>query len=109
MNLKHIKILLGIVALALLGFRLCCGLFVIQPIGAIPEGTTIAYWRIGTNFDFIESPDGLVKKTGVGLSLWTRAIALGTAAQPVIDRELFRLPYMESLYLITTDGESYDR
>jgi len=106
---KSLKILVTLVVSVVLFVRLCLGFFVIQPIGLIPKGTTIVYWRLGTNYDFVESADGIVKKTGLGLSLWTRAIALGTIAEPIMKRELFRMAYSEFLYLTSTNGEAYDR
>lgn len=49
----------------LIFFRVFCGIFIIQPIGAIPEGATIVYWRSGLNVPFIASADGLLVKSGV--------------------------------------------
>ena len=85
------------------------GLFVIQPIGAIPDGVTIVYKRWGTSIDFVESPDGLSKKIRGNVSLLTRMIALSSFMKSRKDDILFRLPYFESLYLITTDGEEYSK
>lgn len=93
----------------LLFFRFAFGIFVIQPIGAIPEGATIVYWRLGTNMDFVESADGLVLKTGAGLSLLTRGLALSTSASVVVDRKVAKLPYSSFLYGLTTNGRFYDR
>jgi len=42
-------------------FRIFCGIFVIQPIGSIPEGATIIYWRSGLNLPFI-SPLGVASR-----------------------------------------------
>ena len=81
------------------------GLFVIQPIGAIPDGVTIVYKRWGTSIDFVESPDVLSKKIRGNVSLLTRMIALSSFMKSRKDDILFRLPYFESLYLITTDSK----
>jgi len=35
------------------------GIFVVQPMGAIPDGGSVLYVRLGTNLDFFESPDSL--------------------------------------------------
>jgi hypothetical protein len=107
--MKSTQIFIAGIFVLFLFVRTTLGVFVIQPIGAVPEGTTIVYWRLGTNFDFIESADGLVQKTGAGLSLLTRGLALATAAEPIVERSLFRLPYSSFLYSLTTDGEYYDR
>ena len=50
--------------------------------------------------DIVESADGLVQKTGAGLSLFTRGIALAAAAEPVVQREIFRMPYSSFLFAI---------
>tara|TARA_B110000259_G_scaffold11395_1_gene12406 strand:+ start:167 stop:490 length:324 start_codon:yes stop_codon:yes gene_type:complete len=105
---KTTNVLIISIVVFLIFIRTTIGIFVIQPIGAIPDGTTIVYWRVGTNFDFVESADGLVQKTGAGLSLFTRGIALAAAAEPVVQREIFRMPYSSFLYGLTTGGEYYD-
>ena len=107
--MKCTQVLIAAVIILLIFVRTTLGVFVIQPIGAVPDGTTIVYWRIGTNFDFIESADGLVQKTGAGLSLFTRGLALAAASEPIVERELLRLPYSSFLYGLTTGGEYYDR
>ena len=107
--MKTTNVLIISIVVFLIFIRTTIGIFVIQPIGAIPEGTTIVYWRVGTNFDFVESADGLVQKTGAGLSLFTRGIALAAAAEPVVQREIFRMPYSSFLYGLTTGGEYYDK
>jgi len=84
-----------------------CGIFVIQPIGAIPQGTTIVYWRFGLKMPFIASADGLLDKSGLGVSLMGRGVMLGGLAGIITDRELFRLPYYEALYLLSTGGKKY--
>lgn len=106
--MKTTNVLIISIVVFLIFIRTTIGIFVIQPIGAIPDGTTIVYWRVGTNFDFVESADGLVQKTGAGLSLFTRGIALAAAAEPVVQREIFRMPYSSFLYGLTTGGEYYD-
>ena len=107
--MKTRKFVLIFTVAFLLFFRFAFGLFVIQPIGAIPEGATIVYWRLGTNMDFVESADGLVLKTGAGLSLLTRGLALSTSASVVVDRKVVKLPYSSFLYGLTTNGRFYDR
>jgi|TARA_B110000971_G_C19751857_1_gene382357 hypothetical protein len=107
--MKTTNVIIISIVVFLIFIRTTIGIFVIQPIGAIPEGTTIVYWRVGTNFDFVESADGLVQKTGAGLSLFTRGIALAAAAEPVVQREIFRMPYSSFLYGLTTGGEYYDK
>jgi len=90
-------------------FRLFCGIFVIQPIGAIPEGVTIVYWRSGLNIPFIASADGLLDDSGAGVSLLGRGLLLAKLAEPITDREIFRLGYSETLYLWSTGGKKYEK
>ena len=80
--------------------------FVIQPIGAVPEGRTLVIWRTG-KLKFIESADGLCGREAKGVSLLCRMAALGAVAQN--STILMRLPYSETLYLISTDGRTYEK
>jgi hypothetical protein len=89
--------------------RLFLGIFVIQPIGAIPDGATIIYWRSGLNLPFVASADGLLEESGAGVSLLGRGVFLAKLAEPIKEREICRLGYSETLYLWSTDGKQYDR
>lgn len=106
---KKLKISLIIVFVIGLFFRIFCGIFVIQPIGAIPEGTTIVYWRSGMNMPFISSADGLLEKSGAGVSLLGRGLILAKVAEPIKENEIFRFNYSETLYLWSTGGKSYEK
>jgi hypothetical protein len=81
-------------------------IFVVPPIGAIPDGGTIIMSRLN-NTKFIDSPDAMCERTQGGVSLWCRAIALGAVANASII--LLRLPYSDLLYSLSTGGKSYDR
>ena len=105
-NKTFIIILCGIGCIALF-FRFFFGIFVIQPIGAIPDGTTVIYWRSGLNVSFIASADGLLEKSGAGVSLLGRGLILAKLAEPIKEREVLRLPYSETLYLWSTGGRKY--
>lgn len=89
--------------------RMFLGVFVIQPIGAIPDGATIVYWRAGINMPFVSSADGLLEKSGTGVSLLGRGMVLAKVAEPIKEREIFRFGYSEKLYLKSTGGKKYDR
>lgn len=89
--------------------RSFCGIFVIQPIGAIPEGTTIVYWRNGLNLPFISSADGLLGKSDAGVSLLGRGVILAKLAEPIKNREIFRFGYSETIYLWSTGGKKYSK
>jgi len=80
--------------------------FVIQPIGAVPEGRTLVILRTG-KLKFIDSADGLCNREANGVSLLCRMAALGAVAQN--GTVLMRLPYSETLYLISTDGKTYEK
>jgi hypothetical protein len=80
--------------------------FVIQPIGAVPKGRTLVIWRIG-KLKFIDSADGVCGREANGVSLLCRMAVLGAVVQR--GTVLMKLPYSETLYLVSTDGKSYDR
>jgi hypothetical protein len=79
-------------------------IFVIQPIGALPEGRTVIITRL-TNMKFIDSADAICDRKLGGVSLLCRGIVLGRVAKdPSI---ILRLPYSETLYSISTGGKSF--
>jgi hypothetical protein len=75
----------------------------------IPKGITIIYFRLGLNIPFISSPDGLVIDSGNELSIWARLGAMASVAEPISKRTILRLDYSESLYLISTNGKSFEK
>ncbi len=78
--------------------RLFLGFFVIQPLGVLPDGVTLLYWRAGLNLPFIASADGILEKSGAGISIFGRAAVLGTMAETIKPREIARLGYSETLF-----------
>lgn len=80
--------------------------FVIQPIGAIPEGRTLIIVR-EHNLQFIDSADGFCYRTQDRVNLLCRMMILGTVLKesPI----LLRLPYSQTLYDISTGGMQFDR
>ncbi|WP_076858179.1 hypothetical protein [Bradyrhizobium mercantei] len=81
-------------------------IFVIQPIGAIPEGRTVVITRL-TNLNFIDSADAVCDRKLGGVSLLCRGVVMGKVAKEA--RILARLPYSETLYTISTGGKNYSR
>jgi len=81
-------------------------LFVIPPIGALPEGKTLIITRLNKT-EFIDSPDAMCERIQGGVSLLCRGIVMGA----VVNKStiLARLPYSSWLYSISTGGKSYDR
>lgn len=94
-------ILAVIAGLALFYWR--CGLYTVQPIGALPEGKTVIVWRAGDE-PFFNSPDATCLRRMGSVSLMCRGFAM--AAAP-LDRIILRLPYMEWAYNLSTDGQSF--
>ena len=81
-------------------------LFIIQPLGMLPEGKTLVMLRMNKT-KFIDSADAICEREMGGVNLICRmGMLAGIGSKGVI---LLRLPYSESLYLISTNGVSYDR
>lgn len=80
-------------------------IFVVPPIGAVPEGKTLIISRM-SNTQFIDSADAMCERTQGGVSLLCRGMLLGSIAGN--SKIHLRLPYSETLYLISTDGETYE-
>jgi hypothetical protein len=81
-------------------------IFVVQPIGAAPEGRTLVISRLkGTRF--IDSADAMCERIQGSVNLLCRGMVLGQVGQNAT--VYLRLPYSETLYSISTDGKKYDR
>ena len=81
--------------------------FAVPPIGAAPEGATLILWRGNANLQFIDSPDGFCARHSDRVTLLCRGVALAGVAEHT--HRLARLPYMDFLYLWSTDGARYRR
>lgn len=81
-------------------------IFVVQPIGAIPEGRTVIIWRLHT-MKFIDSADAWCERQMGGVNLLCRSAVLGKLAKE--DVIIVRLPYSETLYFWSTGGHTYSR
>ena len=79
-------------------------LFVIQPIGALPEGKTLVILRLNKT-NFIDSADAMCERTNGKVSLLGRSMMLSAVMENSV--VLFRLPYSEFLYLKSTGGAKY--
>tara|TARA_R110002033_G_scaffold15074_1_gene43223 strand:+ start:2119 stop:2352 length:234 start_codon:yes stop_codon:yes gene_type:complete len=77
----------------------------VQPIGALPEGSTAIVWR-ESGEPFFNSADALCLERTGGVSLLCRGMAMGQAP---IDRIILRLPYMGFAYSMSTGGKEFDR
>jgi len=81
-------------------------IFVVPPIGAVPEGRTVIMLRLNKT-NFIDSPDAMCERIQGGVSLLCRGMAMARVVEATTI--MARLPYSETLYLISTGGKTYDR
>lgn len=81
-------------------------IFVIQPIGALPEGKTLVIARLNKT-EFVDSADAMCERIEGEVNLMCRIFVLGA----VINKSTIylRLPYSEWLYLISTGGKNYEQ
>lgn len=94
-------------AVAAVAVYFATSLFVIQPIGALPDGVTLWVWR-GEKMRFFDSADGVCLRTAGSVSIICRIAAMGAVAGDR-DRIIARLPYSEQIYLWSTDGKTFER
>lgn len=106
MRTRYIAGIVGVLVLAVVAYTQLC-LFVVQPIGALPEGKTVILWRRSVKLGFLDSADAFCQREQGGVSLLCRLGVLGAVIEhnPII----LRMPYSETLYLLTTGGKTYDR
>ena len=81
-------------------------IFVVPPIGAVPEGRTVVMLRLNKT-EFVDSPDAMCERIQGGVSLLCRGMVMGAVVKNTTI--LLRLPYMDWLYLLSTDGNRYER
>lgn len=90
--------------LAGLVFYMTCSIFVVQPIGAVPEGRTLIITRL-RSVEFIDSADAWCERNQGGVNLLCRGLVLARVAKE--STILVRLPYSRQLYLLSTGGVEY--
>jgi hypothetical protein len=96
------------IVLSIAGFafvRIFCGVYAVQPLGAVPDGVTAIVWR-GEGEPFFNSPDALCLERMGGVSLLCRMAAIGHAPT---NRIILRLPYQQWAYEASTGGKNYSR
>ena len=81
-------------------------LFVIPPIGAIPEGKILVIHKLEKT-KFIDSPDAMCERLQGGVSLLCRGMSI--AAITNNGEIVAQLPYSNFLYEISTGGNQYER
>ena len=104
MNKK--AIILVSVAILLIVFLSQITFFVVQPIGAVPEGRTLVILRMNKT-KFIDSADAMCEREMGSVSLLCRGMMMAAIANK--GTILVRLPYSDLLYKISTDGKTYGR
>lgn len=103
--MKKIAVLVSILAL----LAIACSqitIFVVPPIGALPEGKTVVILRLNKT-EFIDSPDAMCMRIQGGVSLLCRGITMAGVIKNT--KILARLPYSDWLYLVSTDGNRFER
>jgi len=78
------------------------GFFVIHPMGILPKGSTVFFWRVGTDLPFISSTEGIVEDSGQDVSILSRVVVMAGVVDKIKDGVIIRLPYSEFLYSIST-------
>ena len=104
---KGIVLLLVVAIMAFIYFF--TGFFVVQPIGAIPEGVTIWYFRNDINLPFISSPDGIILEKEGHVNLLGRAIILSSVMDSLEGKRICNLPYQKWMYKISTKGQEFEK
>lgn len=81
-------------------------IFAVPPIGAVPEGRTVIMLRLNKT-NFIDSADAMCVRIQGYVSLLCRGMTMAG----VVDATtiIARLPYSETLYMISTGGNTYER
>lgn len=104
-SVKRFLLILGVAfAIAVGIFVTTNDIFVVQPIGAVPDGVTLIVSKTA-NIRFVDSADAFCDRELGGVSLLCRGMALGTVLDVVDIRA--RLPYMDWLYLLSTGGKRF--
>src|SRR5438874_692016 len=81
-------------------------IFVVQPIGAVPEGRTLVISRLQGS-TFIDSADAMCERIQGSVNLLCRGMVIGQVGQNATI--YLRLPYSGTLYSLSTGGKAYDR
>ena len=102
-RIRGILILLLILVLLVIAYTQV-GLYTVQPMGVMPEGTTLLIRRVPGE-PFFNSPDATCLRTEGEVTLICRGRVLEEIPN---DRALLKLPYWEWAYRMSTGGESFN-
>ena len=102
MNKKLIAIISAVILIIVFCTQIT--IFVVQPIGALPEGKTLVMLRMNKT-KFIDSADAICEREMNGVSLLCRGMMMAA----VINKGtiILRLPYSSFLYSLSTNGKEY--
>lgn len=103
---RPVKLFIAIGAIVLAGL-ICAqffSIYVIQPIGAIPQGRTLIISRLNS-LNFIDSADAWCERNMGYVNLLCRSFAMANVVEK--SRIVARLPYSQFLYEISTGGKHY--
>ncbi|MFG0670877.1 hypothetical protein ACF8E6_10045 [Pseudomonas sp. xss_1] len=81
-------------------------IFSVPPIGAVPEGRTVIMLRLNKT-NFIDSADAMCVRIQGYVNLLCRGMTMGAVVNATTI--IARLPYSETIYKISTGGNTYDR
>jgi hypothetical protein len=106
--MESVKKMLTLVIVAVVAIVIYTQLtiFVVPPIGAVPEGRTVIMLRLNKT-NFIDSADAMCERLQGSVSLLCRGVTMGAVVSKT--KIIVRLPYSEWLYLISTGGKHYER
>lgn len=79
-------------------------LFIVPPIGAVPEGKIVVILR-HEQTNFIDSPDAICQRIQGKVNLLCRGLVIVKVLEN--SKIIMRLPYNETLYSISTNGKLY--
>lgn len=95
----------GLVAIIAIAVYTQITIFVVPPIGAVPEGRTVIMLRLNKT-KFIDSADAICERIQGSVNLLCRGMTMAGVVNNT--KIIARLPYSEWLYLISTGGKRYD-
>ncbi|ANI34672.1 hypothetical protein AA098_14750 [Pseudomonas sp. JY-Q] len=103
--MKKALIAAGIALLCLVVYTQIA-IFAVPPIGAVPEGRTVIMLRLNKT-NFIDSADAMCVRIQGYVNLLCRGMTMGAVVNATTI--IARLPYSETIYKISTGGNTYDR
>lgn len=103
--MKKAFITVGIALLCLVVYTQIT-IFAVPPIGAVPEGRTVIMLRLNKT-KFIDSADAMCVRIQGYVNLLCRGMTMGAVVNATTI--IARLPYSETIYKISTGGNSYER